>query len=173
MLSYPEMEAAARSKIPIPFVPRIRLPHVEVAWKMQLKDADSPVLGETVQSIVTMNGGTKIWEKSEPVSEVLCARASVDRKHYLENIKRSTHSIFSVIIQQQLNKGKSDEPKSKLVQKEEDARVQKELKHLLWNNINDPLKTTEARKKARMAASPLMMAFAAQTTIPKATLPKV
>lgn len=166
MLTYPEMEAACRAGLKIPFVQRIRLPHVEVAWKMQQKDADSPVLGETVRSIVTTNGGQKVWEKSEPVSEVLNARFSVDRKHYLDNIKRSTHSIFSVIIQQRLHASSTVKATnmSKLSQKEEDSRINGELHRLLWRNIGDPLRTTEARKRARISASPLMRAFAVQAS---------
>jgi DNA polymerase delta subunit 1 len=58
-LSYAEQDEAIHRCIPLPWKPRVRLPHVLLAWRLRLADPGSaPVPGESIEYVITNNGGT-------------------------------------------------------------------------------------------------------------------
>jgi DNA polymerase delta subunit 1 len=63
-LSYAEQDEAIHKRIPLPWRPRVRLPHVLLAWRLRLVDPGSaPVPGESIEYVLTNNGGA-LWRAS-------------------------------------------------------------------------------------------------------------
>ena len=57
-LSYAEQDEAIHKSIRMPWRPRVRLPHVQLAWRLRLLDPGSaPVPGESIEYVITNNGG--------------------------------------------------------------------------------------------------------------------
>jgi DNA polymerase elongation subunit (family B) len=59
-LSYAEQDEAIHRHIALPWRPRVRLPHVLLAWRLRLADPGSaPVPGESIEYVLTNNGGAR------------------------------------------------------------------------------------------------------------------
>jgi DNA polymerase elongation subunit (family B) len=57
-LSYAEQDEAIHKRIKLRWRPRVRLPHVLLAWRLRLADPGSaPVPGESIEYVITNNGG--------------------------------------------------------------------------------------------------------------------
>ena len=165
-LTYAEQDDAIRARIALPWRLRVSLAHVITAWKMRLVDpGNAPVLGESVWYVVTLNGGKKISEKAETPENVEERHIQVDRRYYLDRIRRAVDNIFSPVFQQQVvDQAFSDPCASKRICAARadsglEGQVQALLEHHLWRRLNEPLHTSSEQKRACIAASPIAKAF--------------
>jgi DNA polymerase delta subunit 1 len=153
-LSYAEQDQAIRQKIRLPWRMRVKLPHVMLAWRLRKKDPGSaPVLGESVQYVVTNNGGKQIWEKVEALEHVKKSPAvTVDRQYYLDALKVPLDNIFFPVCMQRCG----NEP-----------RARKTAKDMLWQCVHGlALKSDAQNRRAAIEASPLALAFKKQKQAP-------
>ena len=153
-LTYAEEDAAIMAKVRLPYRQRIRLPHVNLAWRLRLKDPGSaPVPGEAITYVVTCNGGGRAGEKVETPDAVVARHIPVDREYYVQSLRVPMEAIFGPIAAQRLRGQR----------KHSDAAVAAELDQKLWSVLRGR-RFSEApeAKRARIEHSPIAMAFAGQ-----------
>jgi DNA polymerase elongation subunit (family B) len=152
-LTYAEQDDAIRLKIPLRWRLRIRLPHVMLSYRMREADVGSaPVSGDIIRYIVTNNGrGNKVWEKAETLDDVRGKGIAVDRKYYLKSLYTPLINLFLPIVRQR----REDKVDEKNAVAETDRLLFDITKHRPWRQ-------DEALRRACMANSPLVMAFARQ-----------
>ena len=159
-LSYAEVDAAIHARIKLPFRRRIKLPHVELAWRMRLRDPGSaPVPGESIAYVLTHNGTSdKCHSKVETLDAVRVDHIPVDRTYYLKALRTPIESLFTPIITQRLV-AQGCRPVDRA------ARTQLELDRLIWDIIRGRrLAHDPATRRAAIEHSPLARAFARQRT---------
>ena len=158
-LTYAEEDAAILAKIQIPYRARIRLPHVILAWRLRLKDPGAaPVPGETVQYIITCNGGGRAGEKVETPESVASRHIPVDRQYYIESLRTPLDNLFGPIAAQRLRAAHTDLAEGSRELQQEVAAA---LDLLYWRVIRGRrLESTPEAKRARIEHSPLARAFA-------------
>ena len=165
-LSYAEQDEAIRKKITLPWKNRVRLPHVMLAWKMRLHDpGNAPVLGESIQYIITNNGGQKIFEKVETLDTVKAKKKIVDRKYYLDSLKTPLENIFLPIFMQQsatttTTRETPSKDKKMTTEKEAKLKAQHQMEMLIWHVTKKrPLKHNAENRQQAIEASPIFQAF--------------
>jgi DNA polymerase delta subunit 1 len=165
-LSYAEQDQAIYAKITLPWRPRVRLPHVLLAWRLRLRDPGSaPVPGESICYIICNNGGGKVFEKVETLDAVRTKHLPVDRSYYLKSLRTPIDNIFLPIMMQRIALAHP-----KLTTDEMRVRAVEEVKILIWNIIKHKRFAQAADKqKVCIAASPIAMAFAKQRQLPPAS----
>jgi DNA polymerase delta subunit 1 len=142
-LTYAEEEAAILAGVPLPYRQRVRLPHVNLAWRLRLKDPGAaPVPGEAIVYVMTCNGGGRASEKVETLDTVRARFMAVDREYYLRSLRVPLDTIFTPMVPAGL-------------------KPQAELDRTLWNVMRGVrLEDAPGVKRQRLAHSPLAMAFA-------------
>ena len=157
-LSYAETDAAIRAKIPLHFDTTSLMPHVEVAWRMRLRDPlSAPVPGDVVEYVVTSNGrGKKVSEKAETIQDVTSKLIPVDRAHYLAKLRDVFDKIMAPLYYQQAQR---DHATLDLTEQDLQAIVKQSLNSRVWVGANQPLKTSQALKRARVHESPIAVMF--------------
>ena len=158
-LSFAEEEAALLAKVPLPYRQRVRLPHVNLAWRLRRKDPGSaPVPGEAIEYVMACNGGGSACEKVETVDTVRRTRMPVDRAYYLNALRVPLETIFGPIAAQRLVARHSELSAQK---KEREAAVAAELDLKLWRVLHGTrLEEAPEAKRARIESSPIARAFA-------------
>jgi DNA polymerase delta subunit 1 len=154
-LSFAEEEAALLRGVALPYRPRVRLPHVTLAWRLRRKDPGSaPVPGEAIEYVMACNGGGSACEKVEAVDEVRARHLPVDRAYYLKALRVPLDAIFGPIAAQRLLERVKDA-------RERARAVEAELHLKLWRVLQGRrLEETPEAKRARIDHSPLARAFA-------------
>ena len=169
-LTYAEQDEAIQQGIKIPWTIRINLPAVWLAWRIRLKDVGiAPVPGESIQYIITNNGGKRGFEKVETLDAVRAKFIPVDREYYIKAVFGPMNKIFYPIAQQKLLAG--NEKRAALTmekkgkdKKNEDLQVSKMVDGMIWFvTRNRHFKTDPERKRACIAASPIFQAFERQS----------
>ena len=158
-LTYAEEDAAILARVPIPYRARIRLPHVLLAWRLRLKDPGAaPVPGESVQYVITCNGGGRTGEKVE-TPEVVAARfIPVDRQYYIQSLRTPLDNLFGPIAAQRL---RAQHPDLRADSRELKEEVAAALDLAYWRVLRGRrMESTPEAKRARIEHSPLAQAFA-------------
>jgi DNA polymerase elongation subunit (family B) len=163
-LSYAEQDECIHKKVKIIWKSRVKLPHVCLAWKLRLEDPGSaPVLGESINFIVTVNATKQIADKVETLEKVEKSPGIVvDRAYYLKSLETPIDNLFAPVFLQRLlaSRGRIKPIK----QDEDDAK--KEVKNMIWIAIvGRPLTQEKAKRAASIAASPIAMAFKKQKAL--------
>ena len=158
-LTYAEEDAAIIAKVPIPYRARIRLPHVTLAWRLRLKDPGAaPVPGESVEYVITCNGGGRTGEKVETPADVAARHMPVDRKYYIDSLRTPLDNLFGPIAAQRL---RAQHPDLQEGSRELKAEVAAALDLAYWRVLKGRrLETDPETKRARIEHSPLAQAFA-------------
>ena len=154
-LSFAEEEAALLQGVPLPYRPRVRLPHVNLAWRLRRKDPGSaPVSGEAIEYVMACNGGGSACDKVETVDTVRAQHMPVDRAYYLKALRVPLDTIFGPIAAQRLLDRVRDPG-------ERARAVEAELDLKLWRVLRGRrLEEAPEAKRARVDHSPLARAFA-------------
>lgn len=159
-LTYAEQDEAIRRGIKLPWKPRVRLPHILLAWRIRMKDPGiAPVLGESISYIVTNNGGKQIYEKVETLEHVKSMNLgyTVDKKYYLDSLRVPLENIFLPIYMQQIAE-KNPSKKSKL-----DLEAKVELEKGIWFIAKKrSFQMSDVSKSASIHNSPIARAFKRQ-----------
>jgi DNA polymerase delta subunit 1 len=158
-LSFAEEEAALLMGLPLPYRPRVRLPHVTLAWRLRRKDPGlAPVPGEAIEYVMACNGGGSACEKVETVETVRTRGMPVDRAYYLKALRVPLDTIFGPIAAQRLL---ASHPQLAHDKREREAAVAAELELSLWRVLRGRrLEADPAAKRARIDGSPIARAFA-------------
>jgi DNA polymerase delta subunit 1 len=158
-LTYAEEDAAILAKIPIPYRARIRLPHVILAWRLRRQDPGAaPVPGESVEYIITCNGGGRTGEKVETPTVVAAKHIPVDRKYYIDSLRTPLDNLFGPIAAQRL---RAQHPELAEGSRELKQEVAAALDLAYWRVLKGRrLEATPEAKRARIEHSPLAQAFA-------------
>jgi DNA polymerase delta subunit 1 len=148
-LSYAEQDEAIRHGVRLPWRTRVTLPHVMLAWRLRQQDpGNAPVLGESLRYVVTLNGGKQLWEKVESVEHVRSCHVQVDRQYYLDALRVPLDNIFYPICLQR-----------------HPVEAREMATRMLWECVrNLPLRTSAAKRRACVDASPIAMAFKRQAS---------
>ena len=154
-LSFAEEEAALLQGLALPYRPRVRLPHVMLAWRLRRKDPGSaPVPGEAIEYVMACNGGGSACDKVEAVETVRARHLPVDRAYYLKALRVPLDTIFGPIAAQRLMERVKDA-------RERARAVDAELHLKLWRVLQGRrLEEAPEAKRARVDHSPLARAFA-------------
>ena len=159
-LSYTEIDAAIRAGVPLHFETNSLMPHVEVAWRMRLRDpGTAPVPGDVVEYIVTSNGrGHRISEKAETLKDVRDKFIPVDRRHYLAKLREVFDKIIQPLFYQQAEKQLEAQPSAPTA-KELQVTVKQNLNKRVWERISEPLQTSRELKRHRVQESAIATMF--------------
>ena len=148
-LTEAEIDEAIRRGVKLNWRVQRKLAHVLVAWRLRVKDPGSaPVLGERVKYIVALNGLKQITAKAEPLALVEAGAVEVDRRFYLDALRKAVDGLFTPIFEQR------------------GLAVKAEADRMLWPEaLGGQLQQDPQRRRARLTNSPIVKAFAAQPRI--------
>ena len=146
-LTEAEIDEAIRRGVKLNWRLVRKLAHVLVAWRLRVKDPGSaPVLGERVKYIVALNGLKQITAKAEPLAFVESGAVEVDRRFYLDALRKAVDGLFSPIFEQR------------------GLCVKREADSMLWAEaIEGQLRHDPDRRRQRLDNSAISKAFCAQT----------
>ena len=104
---------------------------------------------------MTLNGGTQISDKVEPLDAVKHQGLVVDRHFYLGSLRKAIDKLFSPIIEQRLG---TTEAKA----------VRREAERLLWSELLEGRLTQDPlRRQEQLSISPIAKAFAPKSEDPQ------
>ena len=149
-LSYEEQDEALQHKVPLVWSWRIRLPHVDLAYRLRCRDPGSaPVLGERVHYVVTNNQCKRLYEKVQTPDDVQRNLFVKDREYYCGALLTPVENVLSVVALQQAGGDKE--------------AAKKQVQRLLWPKGRPTLSTADPEKKRLMLEdSPLARCFKRQ-----------
>jgi hypothetical protein len=143
-LTEAEIDEAIRRGVKLNWRLVRKLAHVLVAWRLRVKDPGSaPVLGERVKYIVALNGLKQITAKAEPLAFVESGAVEVDRRFYLDALRKAVDGLFAPIFEQR------------------GLCVKREADSMLWAEaIEGQLRHDPQRRRQRIDNSAISKAFA-------------
>jgi hypothetical protein len=142
-LTEAEIDEAIRRGVKLNWRVKRKLAHVLVAWRLRVKDPGSaPVLGERVKYIVALNGLKQITAKAEPLALVEAGAVEVDRRFYLDALRKAVDGLFAPIFEQR------------------GLVVKAEADRMLWPDaLQGQLQHDPKRRRAMVTNSPIVKAF--------------
>jgi hypothetical protein len=142
-LTEAEIDEAIRRGVKLNWRVKRKLAHVLVAWRLRVKDPGSaPVLGERVKYIVALNGLKQITAKAEPLALVEAGAVEVDRRFYLDALRKAVDGLFAPIFEQR------------------GLVVKVEADRMLWPDaLEGQLQHDAKRRRDMVTNSPIVKAF--------------